>query len=871
MPLEIHLVPHTHWDREWYQPAEVFRQRLVDLIDELIDDPPADGTSFLLDGQTIVLEDYLAVRPDRREQLESLLRRGRVEAGPWYVLADELIPSGEALVRNLLEGRRMMRTFGAGSPLVLYCPDSFGHPAALPELAEGFGFPVVILWRGFGGRRWPTANVVRWRGRSGAETIVYHLPPDGYEFGSSLPADADAALARWIAIREVLSARSTAGIELLQNGADHHARQTSSAAAWSRFTDLARASGDRLHVSSLAAFVRALVEKANRQPLRIIEGELRDSYGYTWTLQGTFGTRAAQKRAAAHAERALLTAERWAALDQITRRVDRTHHVRAGWRTLLAAHPHDTLCGTSIDPVADAMDVRVAAAHAQAVSIANDAVRSMAGHDPDSPERSSGADVTVIQNDLPRRRSGVALVEVLEKLADERVGPGSGTGPSIGAIAEADEPPVLSAGQILDSTVARDRIEGRRRYPDNDIVRRTTAACWIPEIGGMSLQPLPATPELPAKGRRVKASKGELSMDQLSVGFTRGGQFSARLGEHAIENLIRFDDRVDAGDLYTASIRDAASIPKLRTPQLTARGPLFGRVAQEIEFVPVEGKGDRSSLSVALSLKADAERIEIDLSGVNAATNHRLRIGIATGIAGGAVIADAAFGPIERSSIAVSDDDRRMEMPPATHPLHRRVSVYSKSGGVTVHSDGLAEYEVDGDGVLWITLVRAIGELSRNDIPERPGHAGWPVDTPKAQMLGPFEARLAIHLHKGRSSSTTDEIERVSDDFLTPLRGWTLRFASTASVQTAGVELEGRGLTASSIKISEDGGSIVLRSVNQTSEEQKGRWVLPVVPTEARRARLDETPGDAIPIDGNSISFVSPPHGVDTFAVKFAR
>src|SRR6185369_15618995 len=138
------------WDREWYLPVGRFRQRLVALVEELLDDPPPAGESFLLDGQAIALEDYLSVRPQRREELVALLRDGRIEAGPWYVLADELIPSGEALVRNLLAGQRSLRALGGESPPVLYCPDSFGHPAALPELACGFGLPLVIAWRGYG-------------------------------------------------------------------------------------------------------------------------------------------------------------------------------------------------------------------------------------------------------------------------------------------------------------------------------------------------------------------------------------------------------------------------------------------------------------------------------------------------------------------------------------------------------------------------------------------------------------------------------------------------------------------------------------------------------------------------------------------------
>src|SRR5512146_2222347 len=135
--LDVHVVSHSHWDREWYHPAEVFRQRLVALIDELIDDPPPVGQSFLLDGQAIAIQDYLDVRPDRRAAIESLLADGRLEAGPWYVLADELIPGGEALVRNLLTGARALRRIGAMPPPVLYCPDSFGHPAALPVIATG--------------------------------------------------------------------------------------------------------------------------------------------------------------------------------------------------------------------------------------------------------------------------------------------------------------------------------------------------------------------------------------------------------------------------------------------------------------------------------------------------------------------------------------------------------------------------------------------------------------------------------------------------------------------------------------------------------------------------------------------------------------
>ena len=127
--LELFVLTHTHWDREWYRTAEEFRLALVDLVDEVLDGYA--GPHFLLDGQAIVLDDYLAVRPERAADLSGALREGRVEAGPWYVLGDNLLPGGEALIRNLLTGRETLRRSRATPPGVLYCPDAFGHPAAL--------------------------------------------------------------------------------------------------------------------------------------------------------------------------------------------------------------------------------------------------------------------------------------------------------------------------------------------------------------------------------------------------------------------------------------------------------------------------------------------------------------------------------------------------------------------------------------------------------------------------------------------------------------------------------------------------------------------------------------------------------------------
>src|SRR5438309_9628375 len=135
--LIFHLIPHTHWDREWYLPRAAFQARLVPALDDLLERLQADPgyRSFLLDGQTVLVADYLTARPERETELKTLVKTGRLQLGPWYVLTDELIPSGEALVRNLQLGAADAERFG-GRLDVLYSPDAFGHPAVWPTLAR---------------------------------------------------------------------------------------------------------------------------------------------------------------------------------------------------------------------------------------------------------------------------------------------------------------------------------------------------------------------------------------------------------------------------------------------------------------------------------------------------------------------------------------------------------------------------------------------------------------------------------------------------------------------------------------------------------------------------------------------------------------
>ena len=908
---DVHVVPHTHWDREWYQPAGRFRQRLVSLIDELLDAGPPPVGAFLLDGQSVVLDDYLAVRPEREGELSAWLRAGHLEAGPWYVLADELIPSGEALVRNLLAGRRTLQSLGAAPPAVLYSPDAFGHPAALPAVAHGFSCPLVILWRGFGGRRWPPGDTFLWREAGGKSVVLYHLPPDGYELGSNLPADDAAARDRWTRMRAELAPRSRLGVLLVQNGADHHAPQARFDEALEALARAARP--NRVVRSSLSAFAadlagRIMAREASGavdcedDAIPAVAGELRDSYGYTWTLQGTFGTRAAQKRCNAGVERLLSRdAEPWAALAALAGGESRVSVTAAAWRTLLLCHPHDTLCGCSIDDVARAMDARLEDAHAQALGLRDDAVLDLVGHDPAAARTTPAAwrSVLLVRNPAARERGGVAEVELVRFVRDVGVGPGSAGAPASEPLSPAAVEVVVDGGAAPVQELARElryeRIESPRHYPDNDLVEVQRAVVWLPPVAGYAVHSFAlresrrrtrAAPPAPvrARGRTIES-------DTLRLVVDRGGRLrlSAESLGLGIDDLVRFESAADFGDTYTPSLRGAPVDAVFASARVVDRGPL--RATLEVRWrlrvperraMPATGDERRTRggrrvrtipevtipIAARVSLDAGAPYVRVAISGENRARDHRLRVVFSTGMRHANVFADAAFGPVRREPIVVPAEDSVRETPPPTAPLHRYLSLYGAGGGVTLFSDGLAEYEATARGEIAVTLVRAVGELSRADLPERPGHAGWPAPTPDAQSPGPFAGAFAIMPHGGRSPEVLDAVERAADDVLTPLAGTTLRSALGLYAPAGRLELRGAGLAFSTAKESEDGEWLVLRCVNVTEQPAVGSWELGIPVREAWSARLDETPLERLHLTAGRIAFAAGAHQIVTVLVR---
>lgn len=401
--------------------------------------------------------------------------------------------------------------------------------------------------------------------------------------------------------------------------------------------------------------------------------------------------------------------------------------------------------------------------------------------------------------------------------------------------------------------------------------------------------PHPSTAE--HRAEHIEISNGVLTV----LVSTRGIDIS--FDGRILRDVLQFETAHDAGDSYTPSIRGPVERLVIHDVHIASSGPL--RAGALVRYLQ-PGREHTGSLefSALLWLDAGADVLKVELLGENKREDYRLRAVFRSDVSNNhndsdrdvEIWADAAFGPVSRNPLDVPAEAQTRETVPPTMPMHRWVAMCSDSRGATLHADGLAEVEANAtNGEIALTLIRAIGELSRNDLPERPGHAGWPARIPLAQCQGQFSAEFALQLHGAWNQATRDAIESASDDFLLPLTGITMRDLEQTGFDVAGLELDGAALRFSAATLADDGDGIVLRCYNDSLESQRGRWTVPAesaasspgavhsVPIsgaitrgylEFAEARLDETLLSEWASLEQSFEFTAAPRAIVTFRVR---
>ena len=874
----VAIVPHTHWDREWYEPFQTFRLKLVELLDTLIplmeNDP--SYARFMLDGQMAVLDDYLEVRPENEARLRALTEDGRISVGPWYILMDEFLVSGETIVRDLEMGIERGRDFG-GAMEVGYLPDMFGHVGQMPQILRQAGFSDAVLWRGVGSTI--TKNGFLWEGPDGS-VVRTELLPVGYGNGAALPEDPAALVRRVTDHLEEVKPYLFDEL-LLMNGSDHLHPQPFLGATVAE----ANASQDDLIFS-----ITTLPDYLSRVPHDNLErwvGELRSGYRAN-VLMGVTSNRVDVKRANVLAEREIEhRAEPLAALF-LPSSAYPTQLLHLAWREMIRNSAHDSICACSVDDVVDAVLHRYNEARQVGVGIARQAISAFAAALPNA-----GPSVLNLSH---RPRAGVVELIVTgdeldlsaaQVLSESSGFPGEMTldantvrtvlgllqGPKIDNDAWIQEVTVVDEedGLHLSLLIGPEEVPGVPIAEAKQDVYTALGARPEAMVHMSMIQPkirriLARSPEVPGYGWRpftpaTLTNEAFITAEgavTLSNGLLRvvvdpdDGTFSL----NEIRGFGRLVDGGDHGDSYNYSPPAADRIvdrPISVSVEIAEQGPVRATAVimstydlpAEIEEHSGERVGSRLvEVRTELSLLADDGALHVCTTFMNLTRDHRLRVHLPLPRPADHSLAECAFDIVRRGLAA---EGRFDELGLPTFPSRRFV----RAGGLTIVHEGLNEYELvditDGQArEIALTLVRSTGMLSRLGMRYRPLPAGPLTPVEGLQLVG--------HTIVSRYALSLEDVDpyAMAEDVLLPLESVSTRGGGSLPPQGSALEIS--GAEVSSVRRRE--GQLEVRLFNPTDAE-----VTVTIPHRSGRiidlrGRPTRTIADAFSLRGHEIATV---------------
>ncbi|WP_374971038.1 glycosyl hydrolase-related protein [Terrabacter sp. BE26] len=869
MTSTVWLVPHTHWDREWYEPFQRFRLRLVDLMDDVVDRAEAEPDfRFTMDGQMAAVDDYLEVRPEQTERVRALVARGQLAIGPWRVLMDEFLCSGETMIRNLEVGMADACRLGPVMPIG-YLPDMFGHCAQMPQLLRHVGIEQAVVYRGV------PAEVDRhefwWRSPDGTGIRTEFL---ANSYGNAADVFGSGAAGARLEARLRTQSGAYADDFLAMYGTDHAAPLPSLMAEVAALQ--AVEGGPRVSVATLTEY---LAEPRTPQgQLRTVEGELR-SHARANILPGVLSVRWQLKEAMARTERLLTRwAEPFAALYLPALP---GHYLSMAWRRVIDSSCHDSVTGCGVDETAVQVLARLQEGEHAAQAVRDRALTLAAAIAP--------AGSLVIANPLPTEREDVIDVTVPVPEHWSAVGferPGG----RVVAAQEISRPTTELARETVrsaDLPRLMHRVHDRELFglqvrdieldpearrvtfrladhgdPDFDAIaaeallhgaadaapadapwevvtadeprRRLAAAVTTPALGWTTVR----VAELTATTRTAPSSatgrpgirQGDRVLDNglVQVRVDDDGTLTVTADGVTLRGVGRLVDGGDPGDSYNYAppARDVrVSEPTaVAVTALGSEGPVVGalRVDRRYELPATSDLAGRSetteptAVAMHVELRAGEPFVRLRLDWLNVTRDHRLRVHVPTAEPAAVSHAQGQLAVVERGRTAEAGPVGEYPLP--TFPAERFVD----AGGVAVLLGRTVEYEVvdspDGGTEIAVTALRSIGYLSRNVHPYRSEPAGPQLPTPDAQAVGPCHLSLAVMPHQG--SWAAAEVAEATEAYLHPVV--VTRGAAPAGgplAQAEGLSLLGAGVQLVSLRRRADADTAVeVRLVNTSAQ-----------------------------------------------------
>ncbi|TDL62751.1 alpha-mannosidase [Paenibacillus amylolyticus] len=854
-----HIISHTHWDREWYLPYEKHHMRLIQLVDSLLDqlDEGSDYKSFYLDGQTIIIEDYLQVRPEQKERLEKHIRNGRIVIGPWYILQDAFLTSGEANVRNMQVGHKDARRYGTPSKIG-YFPDTFGLVGQTPQLMQQSGIDNVFFGRGVK----PTGfnNTVSDAGYESSFSELMWEGPDGskvlgvlfanwYSNGNEVPVDEESARKFWETKLADAEKYASTNELLYMNGCDHQPIQRDLPEAI-RMAEQLHPDIDFVH-SNFPDYLTALRASAEHE-LSTVKGELRSQRTDGWgTLVNTASARVYLKQMNQLGQTMLeKVAEPLATYAYLLGHAYPHDQLTYAWKTLMQNHPHDSICGCSVDEVHREMVTRFDKSRHVAEALIEESTSQIAtAVDTSIFERyGEGARPVVVFNTTGWERRGVVQMELdaarlyfrdgytLEEMAAQM----KAVDLSDRILVDEDGNHIPCRVEDLGLQFGYDLPDDRFRQPYS--CRRVRIRFETENVAAFGLKTYAlinfaddAKRGTPSKTTTLLRGERGMENQHLIVTIADNGSFTLtdkRTGR-TYKDLGVYENVGDIGNEYMfkqpenevarttealqAEIRILEDTSYLASFEVIhhweipeSADEMLDQEQRELIYYP-HRKAQRSTKMIPLqirtviSLSRSGKGVQMETTFNNQAKDHRMRALFPTDLVSAVHHVDSMF------EIATRDNTPAPEWQNPSNTQHQQsfVDVSEQNAGLVVANLGLNEYEVlqDGRNTIAVTLLRAVGELG-----------DWGLfPTPEAQCLGEHTFKIEIIPHDGNGAASGAYIEAYQ--FQVP---WTLAQTEvhTGYLTPSNTPLawQGDGLAFSSLKVNEDSGDVMLRWFNMTTD-----------------------------------------------------
>jgi mannosylglycerate hydrolase len=769
--MRFHVISHTHWDREWHKTYQQYRVKLVRFMDELIEllETNPAYTSFMLDGQTVILEDYLEIKPANRDRITRLVQEGRLIIGPWYVQPDEFIPSGESLIRNLLIGQQIANEFGPAMQIG-YLPDSFGQAAQIPQILNGFGIKNAVFWRGITNEETEKTEFW-WEGPDGSKVLTTHLPL-GYGNGRMLSTNLEQSVSVIDENYEKLKDMVTSPNILIMCGFDQR-NATKELPEIVEKLNRYYASIDskfQVKISKLKDYFDAVSQEAKN--LKTISGEFRKGKNMRVHIS-IASTRLDLKKENFNVQN--LYEKYVEPLNTISYLMGKQYDnaiINKGWKYILQNHAHDSICNVCTDDTHKEMEMRYKFAKQIGQTILSDAINELI--DKIKFEDSKGIPLVVF-NTLGHKRKNVVEATLHLKTTQFTIRDSSGN---------------LIPYQIVDVTEENlndKQIEIGVKNEDQFVL--AVKIKFLAEVDGFGYKTfyIKENESVPENSCYVY-SDGVFTNNFFQVNIESNGSLTITdsITGKTFKNLNIFEESGNAGDEYDFSPprEDEIITTKDSSPEIKVihNGPIFAtvKITYTMKFPEDTDENRRSThyktstIESYVTVNRYEDRVDIKTIIDNTVKNHRIRALFETGLKTSTHIADQHFGTIRRENylkqVEYWEKENWEERYYPIYPQQKFVDVSDSERGISILNKGLPQYEIlnGNKPVIALTLLSGTDYMGKQDLLYRPGRrSGLHVETPDSIMYGKYEMEYSIVPHSGNDIDS--KISQKSNEYTSPM------------------------------------------------------------------------------------------------------